>query len=139
MIKILEKKWKNGKDIGALILRVVLGASIFYGHGLQKWNQVMDGKGIEFPDPLGIGSEFSFYLVLAAEIFCFFFVIVGFYTRLALIPLMIVMFAAAFIYHGGQLFSDFELPLIYLFGLLALFFIGPGRYSIDHQFRKKTY
>lgn len=137
MIKRLGKEWKSGSDIGALLLRLALGVSIFYGHGLDKWNQVLDGKAVEFADPLGIGPEFSFHLVLLSEGFLVFFVIVGLYTRIAMIPLIIAMFVAAFIFHGGELFNDYELPMLYFFGLVALFFIGPGKYSLDSHFKKR--
>lgn len=136
MAKFLRKKWKVGEDIGLLLLRVSLGASIFYGHGLPKWTRLIEGGEVRFSDPLGIGAETSFYLVLFAEGICFLFVILGLFTRLALIPLIIAMFVAVFVFHANSPFGDYEMSLIYFFGFVALFLIGPGTYSIDERFRK---
>lgn len=128
----LLKDWTNGKDLGILILRLVLGFSIFYGHGLGKWNKLLSGDEIQFLDPIGMGAETSFYLVVFAEGVCFLFVMLGLFTRLALIPLMITMFVATFIFHAGHEFGSVEGPMIFFFGFLALFFSGAGKYSVDY-------
>lgn len=128
----LLKDWTNGKDLGILILRLVLGFSIFYGHGLGKWNKLLTGDEIQFLDPIGIGVETSFYLIIFAEGVCFLFVMLGFLTRLALIPLMIAMFVAAFVFHSGHDFGQTEGSMIFFFGFLALFISGAGKYSVDN-------
>lgn len=135
MAGLLNKKWKVGEGIGLLLLRIGLGIGIFIGHGLPKWKVIFQGRETQFADPLGIGSEISFYLVLFAEGICFLFVILGLFTRLALIPLIIAMFVAVFVFHANSTFGDYEMSLIYLFGFVALFLTGPGSYSIDEQYR----
>lgn len=132
----LTKEWAYGKDINALILRLVLGLSMFYGHGLGKWN-VLFGEGeIQFADPLGMGVTLSMGLAVFAEVVCALFVAAGLFTRFALIPLIITMGVAVFIFHSGHAFGKFELPLIYFFGFIALIFIGPGRFSLDHIIKR---
>jgi putative oxidoreductase len=132
----LTKEWAYGKDINALILRLVLGLSMFYGHGMGKWS-VLFGEGeIQFADPLGMGVTLSFGLAVFAEVICAFLVAAGLFTRLALIPLIITMGVAAFIVHGGHAFGKIELSLIYFSGYVALIFIGPGRFSLDHIIKR---
>jgi len=38
----------------------------------------------------------------------------------------------AFTRHMGDDFGQMEKALFYLFGFIALFFAGPGRYSLDY-------
>ena len=90
-----------------------------------------------FPDPMGLGVAFSLQLAIFAEFFCAILLGLGFLTRLALIPLIITMITAAFVVHGGDPFSDQELPLFYLLSFLYLFLRGPGLYSMDGQILKK--
>jgi len=129
---ISTKEWKYGKDFNALILRVVLGFSMFYGHGIGKMNKLFGGGEIEFADPLGIGVTFSLVLAVFSEVVCAWLVVFGLFTRLALVPLIITMAVATFIFNGGQPFGKIELSMIYFFGFIALMFTGPGRFSLDH-------
>ena len=132
----LTKEWAYGKDMSALILRLVLGLSMFYGHGLSKWS-VLFGEGeIQFADPLGMGVTLSIILAVFAEVVCSLLVVLGLFTRYALIPLIITMAVAVFVFHNGQPFGKMELPLIYLSGFIALIFIGPGRFSLDHIIKR---
>ena len=135
MVK-LKKEWAYGKDINSLILRLTLGLSMFYGHGIGKW-QVLFGDGeIKFADPLGVGMMFSLVLAVFAEVICSLLLAAGLLTRLALIPLIVTMAVATFIVHAGHDFGKVEMPLIYLVGYVAILFIGPGRLSLDHIIKR---
>lgn len=137
MKKRLTKEWSYGKDMAALIIRIVIGLSLFYGHGLGKWHVALGGDEIQFMDPIGLGVQASFFLVLFAEGICTLLVVVGLITRWALLPIIINMAAIVFIIHLSDGFGKIELPLIYLAGFSALLYIGPGRISLDHLFFKK--
>lgn len=132
----LTKEWAYGKDINALILRLVLGLSMFYGHGLSKWSVLFGSGEIQFADPLGMGVTLSIILAVFAEVICSLLVVAGLFIRFALIPLIITMGVAVFVFHSGNAFGKFELPMIYLFGFIALIFIGPGRFSLDHIIKR---
>lgn len=115
-------------DLYLLILRLAGGLMILHGTPkLMNFATRMD----DFSDPLGIGSVASLALCIFAEFFCTVFIVVGAFTRLALIPLLINMLVAVFIVHGGDPVSDRELGIFYLLVYLALFFSGPGKYSVD--------
>ena len=60
---------------------------------------------------------------------------IGLKTRLASVPLIVTMIVAAFIVHAGDPFAKKELALVYLVGFLAIFFTGPGEYSVDARLR----
>nr|WP_299204243.1 DoxX family protein [uncultured Brumimicrobium sp.] len=135
-MKRLTKEWAYGKDVNALVLRLVMGLSMFYGHGLGKMNVLFGSGEINFPDPLGIGMTLSIGMAVFAEVLCALLVTVGLFTRLALIPLIATMAVAAFIVHGGDPFGKIELSLLYLAGYVGLLFIGPGRFSVDHIIKR---
>lgn len=117
-------------DIGLLLLRLSLGFGMIYGHGWNKfinYGQMADG----FADPIGLGPQLSLTLVVFAEFFCSILVFFGLATRLALIPLIINMAVAFFIVHAADDFGTKEKAWLYLWPYVALFFTGPGRFSID--------
>lgn len=99
-------------------------------HGWMKLANVLDGN-FAFADPIGLGTYTSLYLTIFAEVVCAGFLILGLFTRLALIPLMITMIVAFFVVHANDAFQMKELPLTFLGIYLALFFTGPGEISVD--------
>ena len=127
---IENNTWSN---IGLLIFRLVIGGFMLT-HGLQKLNN-FDMMSAVFPDPLGVGSTLSLGLIIFAEFFCSALIILGLFTRLATIPLMIGMIVAAFIIHGNDPFAVKELSLFYLSLYVGLIFTGAGKYSLDYLLR----
>ena len=129
--------WKMSHNITPLILRAALGAGMLFGHGLGKLDTLMGADPIKFPDPFGTGVTISLGLVVFAEVICSALILAGLFTRLALIPLIITMAVAYFVIHGSDTFVVQEKALLYGSGYLALFFMGPGRISIDGLISKK--
>lgn len=117
------------------ILRVGAGSLIMIQHGLDKLQHFAQ-KSPKFADPFGIGPTASYSLVLFAEFFCAAFIILGLFTRLAAVPLVIAMGVALFIAHKGQFFGAGENAGIYLVCFLAVLFAGPGRASLDKMIWK---
>lgn len=117
-------------DWASLLLRVIFCGLVLYNHAFVKLTLFRDNPD-SFPDPLGFGSANSFYLVMFAEMICGILVLVGLFTRGALIPLMITMSVAVLRIHWENEITDKELPLLYLAVYGAIFLIGPGRFSVD--------
>lgn len=124
------------QDLGLLILRIVFGLSMFFGHGLGKWGQLLGEEEIQFADPFGLGPTISLALAVFAEGFCSLLVFLGFKTRLATIPLIITMATAFFTVHLTQEFGRQEKAILFGFAFIVLFLTGPGKYSLDHYFGK---
>ena len=120
-------------NLGLLALR--LGGSLMLLHG---WPKMMNYSeyAAKFPDPIGLGPDFSLMLTIFAEVFCVVFVTLGLFTRFATIPLMITMLVAALIVHSGDAFSDREASIGYFLLYAGIFFLGAGKYSLDNIFRK---
>ena|SRR5215831_4789241 len=115
---------------GLLLLRAAIGAMMLAGHG---WGKLVGfGTGAaSFPDPLRIGHGASMAATIGAEFFCSLLVVVGFGTRIAVLPLVFTMAIAAFVVLGGHPWADQELAVAYLVPFAALAFTGAGRYSMD--------
>lgn len=136
-MNLLSKEWSLGKDIGILIIRILFGFVLFYGHGLNKLNVIITGQEIKFLDPIGIGVTLSFYLVAFAEGICALLLIVGLFTRLSSIVL-IINFIVILYFHKDDEFKALEAIYFYLFTYVALLFTGAGKYALDNYlFNKK--
>jgi putative oxidoreductase len=70
-------------------------------------------------------------LSVFAEFFCAIFIILGLFTRLACIPLIINLSVALFFAHSGDFFGKGELSGLFLVVFATLLFAGPGRLSLD--------
>lgn len=114
---------------GVLILRVGISL-IMLTHGYPKLSKFLSGDH-SFADPINLGSELSFILVIGAEFFCSILLILGLGTRVVLIPLIFTMLIVFFIVHGDDPFGKKEVPALFLIIYLTLLFTGPGRFSID--------
>ncbi|HVK96173.1 MAG TPA: DoxX family protein, partial [Flavisolibacter sp.] len=118
-------------SIGLFILRIGAGFLMLANHGYGKlagFAEKSQNFKINF---LGIGTTASFSLVVFAEFFCAAFIILGLFTRLAVIPLIIAMSVALFVANKGKIVGPGELAGIFLACYIVLFFTGPGKLSVD--------
>lgn len=123
-------------SLGLFILRVGFGLTIALQHGLPK---ILDfaNKTTSFPDPLGVGSTASLSLMVLAEFICGIFVALGLFTRLAVIPLIIAMGVAFFVFHAPDPFAKKEMAFLYFLAFTSIFAAGPGKFSVDGLIRGK--
>ena len=115
---------------GLLVLRLGSGGLLIYGHGWGKITSFAE-RAPKFADPIGLGPETSFALVVFAEVFCAAAVMVGLGTRFAAVPIVIFTLVAAFVQHAADPFADKEKALLFGVPTLALVLTGGGRYSLD--------
>lgn len=101
-------------------------------HGLGKFYNLIGDEAIAFGDPIGIGVTASLVLTVFAEVFCSIFLIIGFSTRLAAIPLILTMLVAVLIVHASDEIGKKELPILYTLIYFILAVMGAGKYSLDH-------
>ncbi|MEW4526748.1 MAG: DoxX family protein [Maioricimonas sp. JB045] len=117
-------------SIGLLILRVGVGC-LMLTHGVPKLlNYTTLSQG--FADPIGLGSQISVILAIGAEVGCSILLILGAFTRLAVLPLAFTMIVAVFVVHGADPWKVKELGSFYLLTYVALALTGPGQFSVDH-------
>jgi putative oxidoreductase len=117
-------------NITMLLLRVAFGCMIFFNHGLPKLTKFAKLQS-SFFDPFGIGSKWALILVIFAEVFCAILLVIGLFSRMAAIPLIITMVVVIFVANKGEPLNKLELPILLLSGFAAVLLAGPGRLSVD--------
>ena len=130
MKKLLSTKYSAGAcNTAILLLRLSLGILMMH-HGYDKLVHFSEYQA-KFMNFLGMGTSMSLALVVFAEFFCSLFLILGLFTRLSAIPLIIATCVMVFKAHNADVFGDGETAALYLTAYLVLFFVGPGRVSVD--------
>lgn len=125
----------TGEDAGKLLLRLAIGLLVLL-HGIAK---MKSGPGfvMESLERAGL-PEMLGYLVYIGEVMAPVLLVVGLFTRFAAGIVAVNMVMAFALVHMGQLFQlgpqggwALELQGLYLFGALAVVFLGAGHYSLD--------
>lgn len=122
-------------NLGMFILRVMLGIMMMQ-HGYAKLIKYQDLK-TGFMSFMGMSPAISVSLIIFAEFICGFFLVIGLFTRFAVIPIIIGMIVAAFIAMEADFFGKAELPVFYLTAAVVVLLCGPGRISVDGMIVKK--
>lgn len=124
----------SSSDLGLLILRVWIGLSMFFLHGLDK---VMHFSHLSthFYDPLHVGILTSLILSIICEFGGSILVVLGLFTRLGALLGIIDLCVAFFFIHHLSLAGPHngQLAFMYLAGYFTLFFAGGGRFSLDRS------
>jgi putative oxidoreductase len=116
-------------NIAVLILRVAFGLLLLINHGIDKLKHFAERQN-SFPDPIHIGHMPSLMLALFAEVFCAVFLILGLFTRIMAIPVVINFAVIVFLVNKGYA-GNAEMGVLYLAGFFSILLMGPGKYSID--------
>src|ERR1700710_1138120 len=104
MKKLLSVSYRDWAfDISMLMLRIVSGA-LMIPYGYAKLIHFAEKKD-SFMNFMGIGSPLSLALVIFAEFFCSMLIVLGLFTRLAVIPLIISMSVVVFTINHGNIFG----------------------------------
>ena len=118
-------------NLGLLILRLGFSMGLMT-HGYGKFLRLINGN-FKFSDPIGIGISPSLFLASFGEFIAPIFIIIGWKTRLFTIFPALTMLVAFTIMHDGDPFSRKEKSLMYLIAFIVIYFIGPGKYSVDKE------
>jgi putative oxidoreductase len=124
----------NAFNIAMFVLRIGAGILMIH-HGYDKLVHYQD-YAPKFLNFLGLGGYVSLSLVIFAEFFCSIFLMLGLFTRLVTIPLMIDTFVAVYKGHNSDVLGDGEHAALFFLIYLVIFILGPGRISIDGMINK---
>lgn len=126
----------ENEELGKLILRVTVGGLILF-HGVAK---ILDPSILGFIEDMLSGANlptFIVYGVYIGEVVAPVMVILGLFSRLSALVIAVNMIVAVLLAHTGDLMSlgqsggwAVELQALYLFGALAIAFLGSGRLAI---------
>lgn len=125
----------QNNDLGKLLLRFSVGGLMLF-HGIHK---LESGLGFIEKSLVEAGlPAFLSYGVLVGEILAPLLVVLGILSRPAALLEAFVMVMAVYLVHADELFSltqhgghALELQFLYLFGSLAIVFLGSGKYSVS--------
>ncbi|WP_157760817.1 DoxX family protein [Chitinophaga caeni] len=130
MRKLFSVRFTNGSvNFSLLVIRLVFGI-LLMTHGWMKIENFSQMSG-SFPDPFHVTSKISLTLVIFAEVFCAGLAVIGLFTRLAAIPVIICMCVIVFMIHGNDAVAKQEPGMMYLASFFVLLLCGPGRFSLD--------
>jgi len=143
--KMIFDRIRNTDDDGRLIIVRLITGLIFITEGILKYKLIQWLGPGRFAE-IGFGHPFFWaYFTGAFEVTCGLLVLTGFWTRLASIPLLIIMIVAfittkipilmdkGFWTFTHEYRTDFSLTLL----LILLIIYGGGRWSADGR-RKKV-
>jgi uncharacterized membrane protein YphA (DoxX/SURF4 family) len=140
----MKKMLSTISSFTPILIRLMVGA-VFLSEGIQKFL---------FPGQLGVGRfikiglpapEFFGYFVPTFEIACGILVLIGLLTRLASIPLIIIMLAAIVSTKIPILLNDGFWKMTHeartdwamLLGSIFLLIVGAGKFSFDYFLSRK--
>ncbi|WP_276380315.1 DoxX family protein [Flavobacterium sp. H4147] len=116
-------------DLGLLLVRISVGGLMLF-HGIAK---LLHGISFLVENMGAFG-----YAVYIGEVLAPIAILLGFRTRIAAVLLAITCIVAVAVAHAQDIFSISdhggyanELLMLYLFGAMALFFTGAGKYSVS--------
>ena len=118
------------EDFGKLWLRLMVAVPLSFRHGWPTLANWWRGE-ISYPDPFGIGQNLTMLAMGSLEAVAATLVAVGLLTRPAALTLAAGFSVAVLVVHGTDDFGYKELPYLYMVSFWAIFWIGPGRFSLD--------
>lgn len=140
---MLRKLIHTDSSKTTILIRLIVGA-VFLSEGIQKFlfaDKLGSGRfaKIGLPSPEFLGSFVGVF-----EIMCGILVLIGFMTRLASIPLIIIMLVAFATTKSEVLANDGFWEMLHgsrtdwamLIGAIFLLIAGAGRWSVDEKFTK---
>ena len=135
MRKLLSTNYSAGAfNTAMLFLRIVAGG-LMLAHGYDKMVHFNE-TAAQMMNFMGIGSKASTALVIFAEFFCSMLLILGLFTRLACIPLIICMSVALFMAHNGDFLGKGQVAALFLICYVVLLLVGAGKVSVDSMIGK---
>jgi putative oxidoreductase len=135
MKKLLSIKYSTGAfNLAMFILRIATGVLLAY-HGYSKLIHFSSLR-YKFMNFMNLGSTRSLALIIFAELFCGILLVLGLFTRLACIPIIIGMSVVTFMASHGNIFAEGEKGAVYLVAAIVIILCGPGRISVDGMIGK---
>jgi putative oxidoreductase len=129
-------------DLASLILRIGLGV-MFFAHGLQMAFGKLGGPGVvgfsKMLSGLGISPAlFWSYVACYSVLLGGLFLVLGLFTRISSVALIIFMLVAILKVHLAKGFfmsnGGYEYNIIVICALIALILLGSGKFSINKKF-----
>jgi putative oxidoreductase len=122
----------TANNIAILIFRVLFAWELLTVHGLKKIQKGPQAEPEHIPNPLQLPEKLNAAVAQFADTIVPFFIALGLFGRLALLPTIGVTLVGYFVVHRHDSREVRDIPFMYTLCLLLLLLTGPGTYSIDH-------
>jgi putative oxidoreductase len=131
MKKFLSTAYSDAAfNVGTFLIRIVVGFLMCINHGIPKIAHFAEWQN-SFYNPFHIGSRSSLVMSILAEVFASMFFILGLFTRIAALLLVIDLGVAIFLYQRPNPISRYEDAILFFTGSMFILLAGPGKYSVD--------
>lgn len=125
-----------GTAAGLLFLRLSASFMLFYVHG---WPKVVhfSQELTRIEDPFGWGARTSLLSAIAAEVICPLFIAAGLFTRLATLPILVVLVVALLVVHAAWSIAEGQFGWLLLICFATLALCGAGDWSLDAHLARR--
>jgi putative oxidoreductase len=138
-LSLLMKVYPGAKEfnIGLLVFRILLSAELMIVHGLKKIG-IGTTEAEQVPNPLHFPYAFNQAFAITANLIFPVFIILGLFTRFAILPVIAVTLTGYFVVHWHDSLLEKDTPFMYSLSYLLLLALGPGKYSVDYLLHKRS-
>ncbi|WP_343711121.1 DoxX family protein [Kosakonia radicincitans] len=116
-------------DAGLFFLRLTGSLLLLYVHGLPKVFHFSEEL-TRIEDPFGLGPYMSLLPAIFAEVICPLFIMAGVATRLACVPIIVVLLVAMLAVHPDWSIAEGQFGWLLLIIFTTLLLTGPGSWRI---------
>lgn len=118
-----------------LVFRILLSLELIIVHGLKKVG-IGVAEAEKVPNPYHLPEIINQFFATGANIICPLLIIIGAFTRFAVIPILIVTVSGYFVVHRTDNLHVRDIPFMYALSFIVVLLLGPGKYSIDYLIGK---
>jgi putative oxidoreductase len=121
--------WQNN---GLALIRMIVGIFLIY-HGWELFSAAKMNEYLKWDMFKNSSSgKLMVYAGKAAELVSGVFLLIGFFTRIAAVILIVTMLYISFFIGHGKIWYDDQYPFLFVLLGFVFFFNGGGRWSTDH-------
>ena len=132
----LDRAMEPYREYGPLFIRLIVGYRLVWGTADNVFNHAQMVEFSHFLGGLGVPWPlFAAFVSAYAQFICGLLFVLGAYTRLAAMVMVINFIVALLLAHIGKTFLDNYDALVMLFGSAFLLVHGAGRLAIDSSRR----
>jgi putative oxidoreductase len=121
---------------GLAFIRVLVGGFMVY-HGWEVFDEEKMNTYLQWDQFKDTAAVTKIYLGKIAELAGGLLLSVGLWTRVASLLIAVTMFYISFFVGTGKIWYEDQHPFMFVLLALVFFFIGPGKYSLDHLLTSK--
>ena len=123
--------------LGLGIIRIFTGIFMVY-HGWEVFDEEKMNEYTKWMVDMKLyAPSFMAYLGKSIELVSGVLIVLGLFTRIAVIPLAITMLFICFAIGKGRIFMEEQYPFLFVLLSFLFFFNGPGKWSMDKLFFSK--